>query len=66
MKFPELRKFLRDQNMTYEDLAKILEISPQAVYRRMSGQVKWTLQDAVRFCKYFGAVDIQEIFKVYD
>ncbi len=40
--FPELRRQMKEIDMTYEELAERIGMSPAAFSRRMTGRASWT------------------------
>lgn len=64
VRYPEIQHQLEKAGMSYSDLAEILGITRQGVYRRMHGLAKWTLNDALRVCELFGTSDIRYLFQM--
>lgn len=49
--YKELRKAMLDFELTQEDIAKILDRSPEYANRRFNGQRDWTMADAYTITK---------------
>ena len=47
MKYNNLRAEMKRANLTGKELARILKLSPQAVYMKLSGRVSWSVGQAV-------------------
>lgn len=62
--YPEIQRRLEEAGMSYTDLADILGLTRQGVYRRMHGLAKWTLNDALRVCETFNTYDIRSLFQL--
>ena len=61
--FPNIDAELSNRKMTYRQLARVIEISDLAMYRRMVGLTKWTLHEAIRISWFFNGVDVIHLFE---
>ena len=48
-----LRGLMKREKVSQETLAKYLNISRVSMTHRMTGQTKWSLEDAYKVCDYF-------------
>lgn len=62
-KYPNLDEELRKRDMNYRQLGPILGLSDMAMYRRMVGGTKWSLQEAMQVRRFFNGVDINHLFE---
>lgn len=59
--YPEITVELLKRNETYEDFGKAIGMTRSAVARRMTGAVKWQIDEIYSVCKHFGK-DFYELF----
>ena len=57
MQLGKLRGIIAEKNIKTRDLAKALNISTQAVGKKISGKTKITVDDAIVFCDVIGITD---------
>lgn len=60
--FPNLDIELRKRNMNYRELARVAEVSELQMYRRLRGQTKWQLLEAMKVCRFLECYDINTLF----
>lgn len=60
--YPTLRAVMKEHRDTIETLSKILNISSMSVWRRLSGNMEWTVSEATTLCKHYEVV-FEELFK---
>lgn len=63
--YPELVGEMAKRGETQKSLAKVLETTPSAVWRRLTGRTEWTIGEVDKICEYFGK-DYYELFKKKD
>lgn len=61
-KFPNLRAEMAKHGDTCRTLAKILNTTNPAIYRRMSGLTQWSIDEVDKICEYYGK-NYYELFK---
>lgn len=59
--YPEISGELFKRNETYEEFGKAIGLTKSAVARRMTGVVKWQIDEIYSVCKHFGK-DFYELF----
>lgn len=65
MNIPKLRAKIAEKGIKYNDIALRMNISPQALNRKMKGQIRFFLEDAIELCdilKINDPVERNEIF----
>lgn len=60
--YPVLRQRMRDQNITYKELAAVVGINRMALCLSMWGIRRWKLTEAIKICSYFRTNDVENIF----
>jgi len=61
--YPNLDREMAARNLDYRDLARELGISNSSMYRRMIGETKWPLHEAVKIALMMDGVDIYKLFE---
>ena len=62
VKFPELAAEMARRGDTQKDVAKLLEITNCAVWRRMAVKTEWKIGEIDKICKHYDK-DYYELFK---
>lgn len=65
-KYPYLIRALKEQKVTYAQLATVLGVSRATLQRRMSGTSEWKLHEAMLVCEYLKRTDFSQLFLRFD
>lgn len=57
MNIPKLRAKIAERGIKYNDIAKQMNITPQALNRKMKGQIRFLLEDAIELCRILNIDD---------
>lgn len=60
--YPVLRQRIRDQGVTYRELAAVTGVSWWTFCLKMWGIKRWSLTDAVKICGFFRYPDVEHLF----
>lgn len=60
--YPVLKNNMKEHRDTIETLSKLLNISEMSVWRKLSGNFEWRVNEAMTLCQHYGVV-FEELFK---
>ena len=62
VKYPNLTRALKEQDLTQAQFALILGISKATLQRRLNGESEWKLHEVAQICQYFERWDASQLF----
>ncbi len=60
--FPNIDKELEKRGQNYRDLARVVDLSDIQMYRRLRGQTRLQLKEAIKICHFFELYDLETLF----
>lgn len=62
VKYPELASEMAKRGEKQKVLAKLLDVTPACISRKLAGKTEWTISEVEKLCKYYNK-DFYELFK---
>lgn len=62
LRYPVLRQRIRENEVSWAELASVVGVTPLSFHMKMWGLKRWTLTDAVRICGFFRTPDVEHLF----
>ena len=63
-RYERLRKKMREEGITGNDLARWMRMNPNSISARMTGRVSWSLQDAYQILDYL-SIPREELYDYF-